>query len=65
MFWRLMHFYTHLLLLLRPSVQWLFIATLIMMQNHRQSEFCTNLMDHESDPGQVGYPTLKRLHGKI
>ena len=23
------------------------------------------LMYHESDPGQVGYPTLKRLHGNI
>ena len=22
-------------------------------------------MYHESDPGQAGYPTLKRLHGKI
>ena len=35
------------------------------MQSHRQSEFCANLMYHESDPGQAGYPTLKRLHGKI
>ena len=26
-FWRLMHFYTHLLLLLQPSVQWLSIVT--------------------------------------
>ena len=26
MFWRLMHFYTHLLLLLQPSVQWLSIV---------------------------------------
>ena len=38
---------------------------LIMMQSHRQSEFCANLMYHESDPGQADYPTLKRLHGKI
>ena len=31
-----------------------------MMQSHRQSEFCANLMYHEYDPGQAGYPTLKR-----
>ena len=41
------------------------LLTLIIMQSHRQSEFCANLMYHESDPGQAGYPTLKRLHGKI
>ena len=41
------------------------LLPLIMMQSHRQSEFCANLMYHESDPGQAGYPTLKRLHGKI
>ena len=35
------------------------------MQSHRQSEFCANLMYHESDPGYLGYPTLKRLNGKI
>ena len=29
------------------------------MQSHRQSEFCANLMYHESDPGSAGYPTLK------
>ena len=38
---------------------------LIMVQSHCQSEFCLNLMYHESDPDYVGYPTLKRLHGKI
>ena len=38
---------------------------LIIMQSHRQSEFRANLMYHESDPGQAGYPTLKRSHGKI
>ena len=36
-----------------------------MMQTHLQSEFCENLMYYESDPGQGGYPTLKRLQGKI
>ena len=63
--WRLMHFYTPLLLLLQPSVPWLSIVMIVMMQSHRQSEFCENVMYHESDPGQAGYPTLKRLHGKI
>ena len=43
----------------------LYCLPLIMMQSHRQSEFCGNLMYYESDPGQAGYPTLKRLHGKI
>ena len=41
------------------------LLTLIMMPSHRQSEFCANLMYHESNPGQAGHPTLKRLHGKI
>jgi len=26
-------------------------VALTMMQSHRQSEFCENLMYHESDPG--------------
>ena len=43
-----MHFYTHLLHLLQPSVLWLSIV-IFMMQSHRQSEFCVNLMYHESD----------------
>ena len=65
-FWRLMHFFPHLLLLLQPvSAMAYNIVNLIIMQSHRQSEFCANLMYHESDPGQAGYPTLKRLHGKI
>ena len=34
-FWRLMLFYTHVLLLLQPSVLWLSIATFIMMQSNR------------------------------
>ena len=41
------------------------LLPLIMMQSHRQSVFCANLMYCESDPGYVGYPTLKSLHGKI
>ena len=30
------------------------------MQSNRQSEVLANLMYHEFDPGQAGYPTLKR-----
>ena len=41
------------------------LLTLIIMQGHRESEFCANLMYHESDPGQAGNPTLKRLHDKL
>ena len=36
-----------------------------MMQNHRQSEFCANLMYHESDPGKAGYPTLNVYMAKF
>ena len=50
-----MHFYTHLLHLLQPSVLWLSIVT-FMMQSHRQSEFWANLMCHESD---------RRLEGSL
>ena len=65
-FWRLMHFYTPLLLLLQSSVLLLSILlTLIMMQSHRQSEFCANLRYHESDPGQAGYPTLNVYMAKF
>ena len=35
------------------------------MQSHRQSQLCANMMYHESDLGQAGYPNLKCLHGKI
>ena len=50
-----MHFYTHLLHLLQPSVLWLSIVT-FMTQSHRKSEFCANLMYHESD---------RRLEGSL
>ena len=46
-----LRFYTHLLLLLRPSVLLLSIVTFNNDQSHRQSEFCTNLMYHDFDPG--------------
>ena len=42
-----------------------FYCYLLMMQSQRQSEFCANSTYHASDPGQAGYPTLKRLHSKI
>ena len=35
------------------------------MQSHRQSEFRENLMYHESDPGQAGYPTLNVYMAKF
>ena len=63
-FWRLMHFYTPLLLLLQPSVQWLSIVN-SYSDAKPPSVFCANWMYYESDPGQAGYSTLKRLHGKI
>ena len=59
-------FYTHLLLLLQPSV----LRLLIMMQSHRQSEFLrefrtlggrvtppVNVYVAEFDPGWDGHPT--------
>ena len=64
-FWRLMLFNTHLLLLLQHSVLWLSLFPLIMMQSHHQSEFCSNLKYHESDPGQAGYPTLNVYMAKF
>ena len=52
-FGRLMLFYTHLLLFrLQPSVLWLSIVTFNNeTKPDPQSEFCANLMYHESDPG--------------
>ena len=35
------------------------------MQSQRQSEFCANLMYHESHPSLAGYPILRRLHDKM
>ena len=47
-----MLFYTNLLLLLQPSVPCICVVTFnLIMQSYRQSEFCENLMYHESDPG--------------
>ena len=61
----LMHFYTHLMLLLQPSVQW---RSIVNFNNDAKPlpkwilrEFDVPLIR----PGQAGYPTLKRLHGKI
>ena len=57
-----------MLFLLQPSVLWLSIVTFnndYSMQRHRQSEFCMNLMFHESDPGKAGYPTLNVYMAKF
>ena len=54
------HVYAHLLLLLQPSVLWLSIVAFNNYATRRQSEFCANLMYHESDPASLGYVTLKR-----
>ena len=40
------------------------LLPLIIMQSHRQSEFCENLMYHESDP-VTRVTTPWSLHGKI
>ena len=51
-FWRLMLFNTRLAALaatFRASCGFLLLP-LIMMQSHRQSDFCANLMYHETDP---------------
>ena len=50
-FWGLMLFYTHMLLLLHPSVLWFSIVTFNNDKHHRPSQFCANLMYHYSDPG--------------
>ena len=47
----LMLFYTHLLLLLRPSVLLLSIVTFNNDKSHRQSEFCAKLIYHDFHPG--------------
>ena len=54
------HVYAHLLLLLQPSVLWLSIVAFNNYATRYQSEFCANLMYHESDPASLGYVTLKR-----
>ena len=46
-----LRFYTHLLLLLRPSVLWLSIVTFNNDKSHRQSEFCAKVIYHEFHPG--------------
>ena len=52
-FWQLMLFYTHLLLLLQPSVLWLSIVTFNndVKLSRRLSEFCANLMYYAYFPG--------------
>ena len=46
----------HSLAGLAAILLWLSIVT-FMTQSHCQSEFCTNMMCHKSDPDEAGYPT--------
>ena len=74
MFWRLMLFYTHLLLLLQPSVLWLSIATfnndakpllknkIWFIPNPTPTRRVTppwNVYMAKFDPGWEGYPTYR------
>ena len=44
-------YYTHMLLLLQPSVLWLSIVTFNYDAKPQPNEFCDVLMYSESDPG--------------
>ena len=59
-FWRLMLFYIHLLLLLQPSVPWLSIATF-----NNDVKPPPKWILREFDVFRFRPLTLKRLHGKI
>ena len=60
-FWRLILFYTHLLLLLQPSVLWLSIVSFNNDAKLPSSEFDVSRIGHRLG----GLPHLERLHGKI
>ena len=65
MFWRLMLFYTHLLLLLQPSVLWLSIVSF-----NNDAKLPPKSILREFDVSRIGHrlgglPHLERLHGKI
>ena len=64
-FWRLMLFNTHLLLLLQHSVLWLSIVSFNNDAKPSPKWICSNLKYHESDPGQAGYPTLNVYMAKF
>ena len=57
-FWRLMLFNTHLLLLLQPSVLWL---SIVSYNNDAKPKFDVSRIG----PRLGGLPHLERLHGKI
>ena len=64
-FWRLILSYTHLLLLLQPSVLWLSIAT---FNNDAKPPSKSTLREFDVSrigPRLGGLPHLERLHGKI
>ena len=60
-----MHFYTPLLLLLQPSVQWLSIVNFNNDAKPPPKWILREFDVSRIRPVQAGYPTLKRLHGKI
>ena len=65
MFWRLMLFNTHLLLLLQPSVQWL---STVSFNNDAKPPPKWVLREFDVSrirPRLGGLPHLERLHGKI
>ena len=65
LFWRLMLFYTHLLLLLQPSVWWLSLVTFDNDAKPQPKWILREFDVSRIRPRLGGYPTLKRLHGKI
>ena len=64
-FWRLMHFYTPLLLLLQPSVQWLSIVNFNNDAKPPPKWILREFDVSRIGPRLGGLPHLERLHGKI
>ena len=64
-FWRLMLFYTHLLLLLQPSVLWLSIVTFNNDAKPPPKWILREFDVSRIGPRLDGLPHLERLHGKI
>ena len=64
-FWRLMLFYTHLLLLLQPSVLWLSIVSFNNDAKPPPKWILREFDVSRIGPRLGGLPHLERLHGKI
>ena len=64
-FWRLMLFYTHLLLLLQPSVLWLSIVSFNNYAKPPPKWILREFDVSRIGPRLDGFPHLERLHGKI